>query len=40
MVNIDFKPLLVALIIVSGIVGWAVVEVVFYIFSFIDITFR
>tara|TARA_R110000787_G_scaffold44901_3_gene109797 strand:+ start:829 stop:957 length:129 start_codon:yes stop_codon:yes gene_type:complete len=39
-IDIDFKPLIVALIIISGALGWAIVEVVFWLFSFIDITFK
>ena len=40
MINIDFKPLIISLIIVSGFLGWAVIEVLFWLLSSIDISFR
>ena len=39
-IDIDFKPLILALIIVSGILGWAIVEIIFWLFSFVEITFK
>jgi hypothetical protein len=39
-IDIDFKPLIVALVIISGILGWAIVETVFWLFSFVEITLK
>ena len=35
--KIAFKPIIIAIAIVSGVLGWAIVETVFLLFSFVEI---